>query len=250
MTAHPAAPPLDLELDHHLLVHALAGEAAYDWSFADGGCSFDLGRPHAMVRLDGFPGYAHDPALVHSTAAQVLEVWPPAGDLTYWLPDREVVGRANGFAERLWSDGRSNWSAHIVLSGKRTPLHPGMTRFLVAHELGHHVEWWLERARGLEEDEIRQDYCALRGLEYHRATGGRWHSAIGEIFADDFRLLVAGVELEHWPHPGIERPGPAEVDWWAEALADWTHHLRDEPDEPCPDDPDGLHHQGCGCDVL
>src|SRR5215213_6319894 len=38
-----------------------------------------------------------------------------------------------------------------------------------------------------------------------RASGGTWHSRPQEIFACDFRILVAGFELEFWPHPGIPR---------------------------------------------
>jgi hypothetical protein len=44
-----------------------------------------------------------------------------------------------------------------------------------------------------------------------------WHTAMGEIFADDFRILIPKIELEHWPHPGIPRPEEVEEIkiWWA-----------------------------------
>lgn len=223
---HPATGPAGtpaLTPPAGLAVRALAGQDAYEWTF-QGECLFDLGSDSAVVQLDGFPGYAHDPDLVYEVAARVLEVWPAGSELVYWCPDRESLYRTNAFAQRLFS-GRTSWTAHIVLSGKRTPLHPAVTRFLVAHELGHHVEWWIERARGYEEGEVRLEYAALRGIEPRRASGGRWHDAIGEIFADDFRLLIAGIEMEHWPHPGIDRPGAAEAAWWADAHAEWLRHM-------------------------
>lgn len=230
-------------------VHVLAGEAAFEWSLGDGSCAFHLNDvDHLRVDVDPFPGYHHDPSLVADLADQVSGIWPaPAGcEVHYWLPDREVVGRAMAFAvrEHLEDD---QWHAHIVLSGKRTPPHPAVARFLVAHEYGHHAEWFLARARGLEDNDLRLDYAAMRGIDPVRASGGRWHLAVGEIIADDFRLLLAGVEGEHWPHPGIDRPGPREADWWAEALLDWQAFLNYRPLGTCPADPDGLHFEGCRC---
>jgi hypothetical protein len=51
------------------------------------------------------------------------------------------------------------------------------------------------------------EYAQLRGCD--PATpygGGTWHKSPGELLANDFRILVAGVEPEFWPHPGSPTP--------------------------------------------
>lgn len=208
-------------MTHQLAIRTFVPES-YCWSIGDSSCTFQI-SDHRPVDVDPFPGYAHDHLLVADVAEQVMDVWPPGGPLTLWLPDREHISRTNGFAERVFdipaSDDR--WSAHIVLSGKRTPIHPAMSRFLVPHEYAHHVEWWLEQMRGLDPYDLRSDYAAMRGLQELYAAGGHWHDAAGEVLADDFRILICGIEMEHWPHPGIERPGGEVGAWWSDALAEW-----------------------------
>src|SRR5205823_804865 len=119
-------------------------------------------------------------------------------------------------------DAKGNYTGRIgsiYLSAKRIPIHPAMTRYLVAHEYGHVVEEWLNERLGnkLHDDTLIGFYRQLRSLDKPRAYGaGEWHRTPGEVFANDFRVLVCGVEPEFWPHPGIERPETSYTirGWW------------------------------------
>lgn len=191
------------------------------------------------VPVDPFPAYAHDAELVQRCINAAVAAFPVEHTPTIYLLDREPPVRTNG-----WAEPESNWNpdigddgawvptaGRIVLAGKRIPLHPAMTRYLVAHEYGHHVEWHIayQRTRPtIEYDVLKAEYQELRGLdEAHRhATGGTWHKSVVDVFADDFRLLVAQAETEFWPHPGVPRPEdvPEVVEWWERALDEraWT----------------------------
>lgn len=213
-------------MSYPVIVEQITGPD-FEWSYGSGVCTFTVG--HNRVEFDPFPGYGHNRQLAAETAGHLVEVWPPGSPVTYWLPELEHTTRTNAFAHRAFNytaEGRPDtWHAHVMLSGKRTPIHPAMTRFLTAHEYGHHVEYWLEAMRGLDPGDVRTDYAAMRGLDVIDASGGHWHHAAAEVFADDFRTVIAGVELEHWPHPGVDRPGPEILDWWASARTDWLDHL-------------------------
>ena len=49
-----------------------------------------------------------------------------------------------------------------------------------------------------------------------KSYGGGWHATVSELFANDFRILVAKSEVEFWPHPGFLRPEELVkvVDFW------------------------------------
>lgn len=216
-------------------VHELAVMDTATWYFRD---AFAL--PHwyhpehgsFTGTFDPFPAYPHDPAIVAATVEQVAQRCPPIWNVQVWVADREEIGRSNGFSS-VHDSGHYEGDDYVkdtptglvVLSGKRVPPHPAMTRYLVAHEYGHNVEYMLSVARGAKHarnDAVITEYAALRGLpEVHHGSGGRWHDAASEVFACDFRLIVCGVEPEHWPHPGIPRPDSHAgiAAWWADALA-------------------------------
>jgi hypothetical protein len=40
------------------------------------------------------------------------------------------------------------------------------------------------------------------------------------VMACDFRVAVAGVETEFWPHPGVLLPDHHVEVWWDEAMTD------------------------------
>lgn len=198
----------------------------------------DLGWT-SNIAVDPFPCYPHDLEIVRATLELVTAAFPlpePFAPMVFVL-SHEVLSRTNGHAnldfDYDWEapaddpkdEGHQRaWRGYIVLSGKRIPPHPGMTRYLVAHEYGHVVEDWLIRQRRerAQSRHLLEEYSKLRGHaagDNGGAGGGHWHETIQEIFANDFRLLRTGLEPDYWPHAGVERPGELEaiVDFWAKA---------------------------------
>lgn len=218
-----------------LTVHTLDVMTEATWSFRDSQPTWKSGTFGSSGTFDPFPAYRHLMEPIEETAALVAEKVPPVWDVSLYVADREEVGRSNGFSNV--SDGGkyegNKWvkgppSGIIVLSGKRVQPHPAVSRYLVAHEYGHHVEWFLNVARGhgLHSDGVVADYAKYRGLSeesVHHGSGGRWHDSVTEIFACDFRVIVCNVETSYWPHPGIphsrDRSLPRDLyGWWAQAL--------------------------------
>lgn len=214
------------------------------WNFHDSGGAHptvypqtDKGRYGARISVDPFPAYPHDVELVAKTLDAVTAAFPlpePFAPVIFVL-EHEVLSRTNGQAgydmDYDWeppeddSKDEANqrpWRGYVILSAKRIPPHPAMTRYLVAHEYGHVVEDWLARQRGFRvgSGDLLKEYATLRGHEGNaNASGGRWHSAIQEVFANDFRVLRANFEREFWPHPGVPQPYDidAVVDFWRSA---------------------------------
>lgn len=206
------------------------------WSFRDSTVMWRHGRYGSAGTFDPFPAYRHDVQVVRHTAEQVAQMVPPLWDVELFVADREEVGRSNGYSnvhQEGHSDDAGRWvrdspTGLIVLSGKRIPPHPAVTRYLVAHEYGHNVEWMINHVRGgdkaLQSDVTVEAYAKLRGLPVpiHAGSGGRWHDSAAEVFACDFRILVCQVEPEFWPHPGVPHPRdlPDLWPWWKRALDD------------------------------
>jgi hypothetical protein len=198
-----------------------------DWSFRDSRPRLRTGRG-SSYEVDPFPAYPHDLDLVRATLEQVERAVSIEHKPTLYVFHFEPIARTNGWAERGYGRYDREAERHtlapgqIVLAGKRIPPHPAMTRYLVAHEYGHHVDYTICDRRGLEVDGLDEEYAKLRRLPaaYDRYGGGRWHSNVGELIANDFRILVAGVEPEFWPHPGYARPEAVDglADWWKAAL--------------------------------
>lgn len=204
------------------------------WSFRNNAPQWYRSGTGGVV-FDPFPGYPHDLATVADTVTHVQRCCPPLWDVDLYLADREEVGRSNGFSNvhagsRYVGDTlvKDPPRGLIVLSGKRVPPHPAMSRYLVAHEYGHNVQYMISHARGLHsywDDDLLIEYAAMRGLPttaVHPGEGGTWHDSAGEIFACDFRTYVCDVEAGFWPHPGV--PPTDEIagmaDWWEKAMAD------------------------------
>jgi len=179
------------------------------------------------AELDPIPSYSHKREHAQPILDICVEKFPPLNPLTLWLANKDELGRTNGFSQRCWDyrnqreDGSYPRTSHIYLCAKRIPLHPAMTRYLVAHEYGHHIQWWAEIIRGMDEQPFEDAYSELRtGTHNGHGSPGRWHNSAAEVFACDFRILVAGVETEFWPHDTIPYPTevPAVVEWWAKLV--------------------------------
>jgi hypothetical protein len=179
------------------------------------------------VSVDPFPAYAHSRDMVAEIAAQVEASFPVPYPPDYYLLPFEVTSRVNGWAshEDVWDKvtGKSTeWEPHIILSGKRIPVHPAMTRYLVAHEYGHVVDLVVGKKRGLTEDQFDQEYIKLRPGSSVNYGGGRWHQNVGELIANDFRIVITGIEDEFWPHEGFSHPRdtPKVREFWNQARAE------------------------------
>lgn len=198
--------------------------------------SFDQTQPYLYAKpkikkgygvqfqIDPFPCYPHDIHLIEETAKKVEAAFPLTVLPNYYVLHYEEIGRTNGHTSRhsIWIDGQDepDYEPYIVLSGKRIPPHPAMTRYLVAHEYGHVVRWHVEKEKGYKasSQDLYKEYCKLRDMEYNDGYGGKkWHSAPGEVFANDFRILICETELEFWPH---DEPYPTDVpaikEFWQE----------------------------------
>jgi len=220
-------------LDIHVRELDLASEGR--WSFADSKLRWHLGGIGMATEFDPFPAYRHDMLVVKSEARRVTEICPPIWDIKLLVANRESVGRTNATSSMSW-DGHYNdddeWIKDppvglIIMSGKRTPPHPAVTRHLVAHEYGHHIEYMLEHLAGSKSTSagtVVKEYAKLRGLDtstLHHGDGGTWHNAAAEIFACDFRIVVCHAEPDFWPHEGVPRPTRLPfpvVDWWDDAV--------------------------------
>lgn len=216
----------DTALQDRIRLH---GADSLDWPFSAHSPRI-LFRPDGVgydqtVAVDPFPCYPHDVALVRDIAALVEERFPIGFPPVYHVLPFEEVSRTNGHANwttRYQTGSRDPYACWIVLSGKRIPPHPAMTRYLVAHEYGHCVNWWIDRRQGRLKNysdisPFEKEYAALRNIEADLGYGGlKWHKAPIELIANDFRICVTGVEPDFWPHPGFAHPHeiPAVQAFW------------------------------------
>lgn len=175
----------------------------------------------STVEVDPFPGYTHDKLSVRQTLDKVQSYFPDI-DVKVYICKYEPVSRVLGFAQQniYWDkDDQQARDNVIFLSGKRTPIHPALTRYIVAHEFGHQVEYRVEEQLGIEREELMEWYGKKRGIEPIEYYGGpTWEHDPAEVFANDFRVYVAKVELEFWPHICDMWPPKQVRKWWQEAL--------------------------------
>lgn len=215
-------------------IHELDVMAQADWSFNDSKPRWRHGMHGSVATFDPFPAYSHDVGEVRKAVDHVLNRWKPSWHVDLYSADREAEGRSNGFSNVHGSGHYESgeWvkdepTGLIMLSGKRIPPHPAVTRYLVAHEYGHNVEWMLNAQRGANyanDNTLINAYAEMRGLDspVHDGEGGTWHDSAAEVFACDFRIVICQVEAEFWPHHGIPRPEevPAVWHWWNQAAID------------------------------
>lgn len=182
------------------------------------------------VLVDPAPAYPHDVALVTAELDRLRIVAPLPFPLHVLLLSHEARSRSNGMyfdghdysGEQVEIGGVKRYPPNggIVLSAKRIPIHPAVTRYLVAHEYGHGVMYHLARLRGIDDSKFLKTYAEQCRPDASADYGcGRWHANVGELFANDFRILVTEREVDYWPHPGFKRPDEllAVVGFWATA---------------------------------
>jgi hypothetical protein len=197
-----------------------------NWPFSNGEpyvfIGGECGSYKMQEKVDPFPCYRHDHLVASIMLSQVTQKFPLHNPAQIYILEYETLSRTNGWAQAAigwYEDTEYDWESRIVFNGKRTPIHPAMTRYLVAHEYGHLVEYELLRQRGLnaDSDVIEEEYKEFRGGQTEKYGARAWHTKTKEIFANDFRICVCGVEKEFWPH---EVPYPTDdvIEWWNKTL--------------------------------
>lgn len=187
----------------------------------------DYGR---TAQVDPFPCNTHNVDIMTEEVEKVTKAFP-IGTLLQWIVlPHETTNRTNAFAnhDSIYADTPereemkkvNKLEGSIIFSGKRANIHPAMTRFLVAHEYGHQVDYWITEVMK-EEDrdaDFRKFYAESRGLIYDnsRYGGGNYHNSITELIADEFRIVVAGRDTDFWQHDKYPNPVDQQdrIDFW------------------------------------
>ena len=205
-----------------------------------------LGTYPRALKVDPFPCYSHEMDRVGIIAKLCEDAFPlPDTRVGIYVLSHDFIDRVNGltFEESIYNrDDGYEWddkikcqcgcgethsffgqAITIALAGKRIPLMPSMTRYLVSHEYGHAVFDYVVRKMGYKDQDrpkLHETYMKLRGVEDYSKiyTGGRWHDSPEEIIANDFRILFTKQEMEFFPH-SVSLPAWSEKEgkWWKTA---------------------------------
>lgn len=205
-------------------------ESNINWSFNSGQPYMKLCR--GSESIDPFPCYSYDMALVEEISKKCGEVFPVNVDVNYYVLGYDSPSYVNAHADAhidYWlnpdekDENKKPWHGDITVFGKRTPIHPAHQAYVISHEYGHIVESFLRRKIGQTEDDFMDEYRKIHSMPMEESYGGRnWHISPQEIFANDFRILVANIETQFWPHPTVQRPNEIEslYNWWAKQKED------------------------------
>lgn len=186
--------------------------------------------PH-YVKIDPFPCYYNDLKLVE-TVSMVMNEWFPIKFKTkIAVLSNEFISRVNGEATKLSvykDDKLEGFDPIVILSGKRIPIHPALTRYLVSHEFGHIIDYYITYLMNLEEkqeenlESFRNKYAKFRGVDNKEDYSSQnWVSNIGEIIANDCRIW-AGIETEFWPHT-VSYPDSRVFNYWSELKEKYSY---------------------------
>jgi len=155
--------------------------------------------------VDPFPCYSHDEKLVKQMVKHCENMVNFKFKPQYFIMPFEGESRTNAYAcenkDFGEKDAETKLNPYIVFHGKRICIHPAMTRYLVAHELGHIVHYTLEAILKKDHDEFKKEYAEVRGIDCNQKYGAlNWHNNISEIIANDIRIVLFGTEFEFWQH--------------------------------------------------
>jgi hypothetical protein len=221
-------------MEHEITIKTILDDQL-DWPTGDSSYpEFGFLDNRHTVKLDPFPGYCHNHLTAKATIIDCVKAFPPQTNLTTWLSRWDDLSRYNGFLYRDSFKYNENnepltYHTHIFLTGKKTPIHPVSTRALIAHEYGHAVAYWLELKTQRPVEQIYDEYVDVvlgnnctndRELE-HAGRILPWHRRIQEIFADDFRVFLAGIDTDFYPHYNIYMDNDMierRKYWWKEQL--------------------------------
>jgi hypothetical protein len=224
-------------------------------------CYYQCGPNHGRhTKVDPQPCYTHDHERVRDLVTRCWEAFPLRGavEAECNILSHEPIERFNGMecSESVYQrsgtapkrrcvcgdadcteDDKSpgyefndSPQVHqIILAGKRIPPMPSMTRYLVTHEYGHAAFYNTRRLMGYYdghyarlEAAYMRERTQIPDWKHDRVPVPNWHTLPSEVIANDFRIIVMGMEPEFWPH-GVEHPlgsGPqaqAAQGWWDRA---------------------------------
>lgn len=164
-------------------------------------------KPYKHTELvDPFPCYSHDEELVRSEIARIEGLVKLKFKPDYFIMPFEGLARTNGHASSnsdfVEAGEEPRLNPYIVLAGKRIPIHPAMTRYLVSHEFSHCVIYNLEAIIKSKDKSFFHDYAKMRNIEFNQQYGAqRWHTNTEEIACNDCRIVLCEAEPGFWPHP-------------------------------------------------
>jgi hypothetical protein len=213
----------------------LLGEARYGFHDSEPYYQIENGKHPSTVKVRPAPGYSHDLELVKQVFAKCehrfrLDLRPTVFVLKH---DSPVGFNGEMKALHVWDSQPDQFHRYlqtpkIILYGKPIPPHPAVTRYLVGHEYGHAVSRHLayRMTTPSDDSDFLAGYAEMRGIEIvpdDHYGPGTWHRQPTEVFANDFRIVVAGLEPDFWPHAGIPHPQqkleePLFRDFWEQVV--------------------------------
>ncbi len=185
------------------------------WAFNGGQPSYNIKQLcydyDCHIDIDPFPCNSHNSKLLLETVTKVEGKFKIGAPTRWIVLPNDTTHYTNAYAQKNYVSGEENrkkykFEGMIVMAGKRTIIHPAMTKYLVAHEYGHMVDYWItammnEKLDSTNETIFRKKYAEMRGIEYNeKYGGGNWVDNIGEIIADDFRIVVANTDKDFYLH--------------------------------------------------
>lgn len=196
------------------------------WAFNSEKPHISLSLPdiHFYEQLDPFPCYSHQKELLLKEIEYVENKVPLPYKPEWMILPFESFCRTNGQAtdNKKWlEDGKTLPRPYITIFGKRIPIMPAMTRYLICHEYCHVIHMNLAHIFNMDYNEFGTMYAQkVRKMDSFEKYGAlRWHNNEREILANDLRILIFDRENEFWPHD-VQHPSkrPDIKEWWEETL--------------------------------